>query len=80
LELLLGSVFDSFSCGRDRVIILWNLQSGTTVRTLPVFESLEGLILLPQKFRLPGYKKKIKGGIHVAAAGERGIYHKRLWI
>ncbi|PNF27952.1 Transducin beta-like protein 3, partial [Cryptotermes secundus] len=65
------------SCGRDRVIILWDLPSGTTVRTLPVFEGLEGLVLLPPKFRLPGFKKKVKGGIHVAAAGERGVV--RIW-
>jgi len=51
---------------------LWDLSSGSTVRTLPVFEGLEGLVLLPHKFRLPGHKKSLKGGIHVAAAGERG--------
>jgi hypothetical protein len=39
-----------------------------------VFEGLEGLVLLPHKFRLPGHKKKLKGGIHIAAAGERGMY------
>jgi hypothetical protein len=50
------------------------------VRTLPAFEGLEGLVLLPQKFRLPGFKKKVKGGIHIAAAGERGIYHIRVRI
>lgn len=69
---------DCFSCGRDRVIILWDLPSGTTVRTLPVFEGLEGLVLLPHKFRFPGFKKKVKGGIHIAAAGERGIYRIRV--
>jgi len=62
-----------FSCSRDRVIILWDLSSGSTVRTLPAFEGLEGLVLLPHKFRLPGHKKALKGGIHIAAAGERGI-------
>jgi hypothetical protein len=71
-QLLSSSVVDPFSCGRDRVIILWDLLSGTTVRTLPVFEGLEGLVLLPHKFRLPGCKKKVKGGIHIASAGERG--------
>lgn len=65
------------SCSRDRVIILWDLSSGSTVRTLPVFEGLEGLVLLPHKFRLPGHKKSLKGGIHIAAAGERGVV--RIW-
>ncbi|KAJ4446143.1 hypothetical protein ANN_12835 [Periplaneta americana] len=64
-------------CGRDRVIILWDLSSGESIRTLPAFEGLEGLVLLPAKFRIPGQAKKIKGGIHVASAGERGVV--RIW-
>lgn len=71
---------DCFSCGRDRVVILWDLSSGNTVRTLPVFEGLEGLVLFPPKFRLPGHKKKLRGGIHVATAGERGMYLITLWM
>ncbi|KAJ9593229.1 hypothetical protein L9F63_015228, partial [Diploptera punctata] len=65
------------SCSRDRVIILWDLSTENSIRTIATFECLEGLILLPQKFRLPSHKKKIKEGIHVASAGEKGVI--RVW-
>lgn len=65
------------SCGRDRVIIVWDLSTASSLRTIPAFECLEGLVLLPQKFKLPNHDKKIKEGIHVASAGEKGII--RIW-
>lgn len=61
------------SSGRDRVLILWDIILGKIVRTLPIYESIEGAVLLPIKFQLPDIKiKKSDGGIHVACAGEKG--------
>ncbi|PSN41585.1 Transducin beta-like protein 3 [Blattella germanica] len=62
------------SCSRDRVIILWDLSTGNAERTIPAFECLEGVILLPKKFKLPDGSKKIKHGIHVATAGEKDMF------
>lgn len=61
------------SSGRDKVIILWNIkENGSIVRTVPVYESIEGVFLLP----LNNAEKLIKGyqsnGIYVAAGGEKG--------
>lgn len=61
------------SSGRDRVLILWDIDQGKAIRTLPVYESLEGSVILPIKFQLPDIKvKKSSGGVYVACAGEKG--------
>nr|CAD7264084.1 unnamed protein product [Timema shepardi] len=57
------------SCGRDKVVIVWDIVRGVKERTLPVYESLECVVILPTKFSLPGHT--VKGGIHIATAGER---------
>jgi len=35
------------SCGRDKVVILWNLEDHSRVKTVPVFDSMEGIALVP---------------------------------
>ncbi|XP_066997395.2 transducin beta-like protein 3 [Anabrus simplex] len=66
----------AISCGRDRVMILWDLQKYAAVRTLPAYESLEGMVLLSDTLSLLGQKES-EEGIHVATAGERGVI--RVW-
>lgn len=61
------------SCGRDKVVMLWDLDAKTCLKTLPVFESLEGVVCLPNKFELPGLGE-ISGGVHVATVGEKGNF------
>nr|CAD7410391.1 unnamed protein product [Timema poppensis] len=63
------------SCGRDKVVIVWDIVRGVKERTLPVYESLECVVILPTKFSLPGHT--VKGGTHIATAGERGVL--RVW-
>ncbi|XP_049802000.1 transducin beta-like protein 3 [Schistocerca nitens] len=63
------------SCGRDKILILWDVDKECSVRTVPVYESLESLVLLPQKFSLPNLA--IEKGIHIATAGEKGKV--RVW-
>nr|CAD7430284.1 unnamed protein product [Timema monikensis] len=60
---------------RDKVVIIWDIVRGVKERTLPVYESLECVVILPTKFSLPGHT--VKGGIHIATAGERGVL--RVW-
>lgn len=62
------------SSGRDRVLILWDLNESKALRTVPVYESIEAMIMLPPTFRVPNFKKKLEtDGIYVACAGEKGI-------
>lgn len=61
------------SSGRDRVLILWNLNEGRALRTVPVYEGLEGCVILPTTFKIPNFTKKLETeGIYVACAGEKG--------
>lgn len=68
------------SCGRDKVVILWDLQSKKQLKTVALYESLEAMVLLPEQgFFLHGSKNK-EGGTHVipdgkacvAVGGEKG--------
>lgn len=62
------------SSGRDRVLILWNLNESKALRTVPVYESIEATLLLPTSFKIPNFKKKVETeGIYIACAGEKGI-------
>lgn len=62
------------SSGRDRVLILWNLNESKALRTVPVYESIEATVLLPISFKIPNFKKKVEmEGIFVACAGEKGV-------
>lgn len=62
------------SSGRDRVLILWNLNESKALRVVPVYESIEATILLPATFKIPNFKKKLETeGIYVACAGEKGV-------
>lgn len=68
------------SCGRDKVVILWDLLSKKQLKTVALYESLEAMVLLPEEgFFLHGSKHK-SGGTHVipdgkacvAVGGEKG--------
>ena len=62
------------SSGRDRVLILWNISSQSSVRVLPVYEEIEDIFIIPENVAVPvPFHNKNKDVIHVAAAGEKGI-------
>ncbi|XP_029172388.1 transducin beta-like protein 3 [Nylanderia fulva] len=65
------------SSGRDKVLILWDISSATSVRVLPVYEGIEGaFIILPQS--LPAFIKSYNDDdIYIASAGEKGIV--KIW-
>ncbi|XP_066262557.1 transducin beta-like protein 3 [Euwallacea similis] len=64
------------SCGRDKVIVLWQFYNGVPLKTIAVYEVVEAIISLPIKFKLPGFKSE-PDGLYVASAGEIGVV--RVW-
>lgn len=62
------------SSGRDRVLILWKLNESKALKVIPVYESIEAALILPQTFKIPNFTKKFETeGIYVACAGEKGV-------
>ena len=33
----------AISCGRDKVVILWSLETGDKIKTIPVSDAVEGM-------------------------------------
>ncbi|XP_050463329.1 transducin beta-like protein 3 [Cataglyphis hispanica] len=65
------------SSGRDKVLILWDISSRTSIRVLPVYEVIEGAFIISHK-SLPGFIKLHKNDdIYVASAGEKGVV--KIW-
>uniref|UniRef100_A0A2K6S5U8 Transducin beta like 3 n=1 Tax=Saimiri boliviensis boliviensis TaxID=39432 RepID=A0A2K6S5U8_SAIBB len=63
------------SSGRDKICIIWDLQSHQATRTVPVFESVETAVLLPEE---PASELGVKSpGLHFLTAGDQGIL--RVW-
>ncbi|KAL9692624.1 hypothetical protein quinque_005543 [Culex quinquefasciatus] len=60
------------SAGRDKILVLWDYDTQQSVKTIPVYESLESVIVLPDGIRVNGQKLK-KGKIYAACAGEEGL-------
>ncbi|XP_015112671.1 transducin beta-like protein 3 [Diachasma alloeum] len=66
------------SSGRDKVLILWDLDKGVSLRTLPVYESIEGLFIMPPASPFPAQKTPASDDeILVSAGGEKGAI--RIW-
>ncbi|KAJ8253903.1 hypothetical protein COCON_G00205150 [Conger conger] len=64
------------SSGRDKICTVWDLKSREVVRTVPVYEAVEAVVLLPEggDFSQIGVKTK---GLHFITAGSKGVL--RLW-
>ncbi|XP_011308601.1 transducin beta-like protein 3 [Fopius arisanus] len=66
------------SSGRDKVLILWDLEKGLSLRTLPVYESLEGVFIIPSTSNFSKQKTpKREDEILVGSGGEKGII--KIW-
>ncbi|XP_074135663.1 transducin beta-like protein 3 [Sminthopsis crassicaudata] len=63
------------SSGRDKICTVWDLKTRTSVKTVPVFESVESVVLLP-KGEAPALGVN-SSGLHFLTAGERGVL--RVW-
>ncbi|XP_044272735.1 transducin beta-like protein 3 [Tribolium madens] len=62
--------------GRDKVIILWQFNQIKALKTIPLYEAVEVIIGLPEKFKLPDFKSDLDC-IYVASGGENGLV--RVW-
>lgn len=61
------------SCSRDKVLILWNLVTGKRERTVPAYECLEGVVVLPAVgTKLPDDVRFDAARVYAASAGENG--------
>lgn len=64
-----------YSSGRDQVLILWDLEKKVSLKTLPIFECIEGAFFLPEITKIP--VSKTSESIYAACAGEKG--HVKIW-
>ncbi|XP_049280473.1 transducin beta-like protein 3 [Anopheles funestus] len=60
------------SSGRDKILILWNFDTQQALKTIPVYEALESVVVLPVGIKIGGIKLK-KGKIYAACGGEDGL-------
>lgn len=66
------------SSSRDKVLILWDYEKGSQLRTIPVYEAIEACKMLPYGLTLPnGVKLNDNSKFYVASAGEEGIV--KIW-
>lgn len=69
-----------FSCGRDKVVILWDLETRKLLKTVALYDCLESMVVLPKKGFYLHLKENDSGayltpnGVCVAAGGENGNY------
>jgi U3 small nucleolar RNA-associated protein 13 len=62
------------SSSRDKVLILWDFENGKQLRTVPVYEGIECVMVLPHHLQLPnGVETSDESKVYVACAGEEGI-------
>ncbi|XP_029433433.1 transducin beta-like protein 3 isoform X2 [Rhinatrema bivittatum] len=64
------------SSGRDKVCTVWDLKTQKPKRTIPVYESVEAAVVLPEsgESQPPGVQNQ---GLHFITAGSKGIL--RIW-
>ncbi|KAL2299100.1 hypothetical protein Nmel_014716 [Mimus melanotis] len=62
------------SSGRDKICMVWDLDTRQSKRTVPVYETVEAAVLLPEEgdFSQLGVKKQ---GLHFVTAGSKGECH-----
>ena len=74
-----------YTAGRDKVINIWRLPTGTLVRTIPVYEAVESMAVLPSLAAASAslvpvaeeYRKEHAHEPHLLTGGDRGLI--RVW-
>ncbi|KAA8585048.1 hypothetical protein FQN60_003742 [Etheostoma spectabile] len=64
------------SSGRDKICTVWDLKTQKAKRTVPVYEAVEGVVLLPEDKDLSEIGVKSKD-LHFITAGSKGVL--RVW-
>ncbi|KAK3588773.1 hypothetical protein CHS0354_003009 [Potamilus streckersoni] len=65
-----------FSSGRDGIVAVWEASSLTVKKTIPVFENVESLVLLPEGCDFPDLNVS-QDAVHFITAGSKGVL--RVW-
>ncbi|XP_070581106.1 transducin beta-like protein 3 isoform X2 [Ptychodera flava] len=63
------------SCGRDSVVVVWDLTNNTAKKTIPVYETVEGVMSLPSK--MYNSVSANESDLHFITAGSKGVL--RVW-
>jgi hypothetical protein len=69
-----------YSCGRDKVVILWDLETRKQLKTVALYDCIESMVVLPKKgFYLQFSEHKTgaymtPSGVSVVVGGENGNY------
>ena len=61
------------SASRDKVLILWSIESGSQIRVVPTYECIEGVVAISSQLKLPDSVRLKSDKIYAAAAGENGL-------
>uniref|UniRef100_A0AAX7VDU2 U3 small nucleolar RNA-associated protein 13 C-terminal domain-containing protein n=1 Tax=Astatotilapia calliptera TaxID=8154 RepID=A0AAX7VDU2_ASTCA len=64
------------SSGRDKICTVWDLKTRKAKRTVPVYEAVEGVVILPGSTDLAEIRVKSKD-LHFITAGSKGVL--RVW-
>ncbi|XP_059204827.1 transducin beta-like protein 3 [Centropristis striata] len=64
------------SSGRDKICTVWDLKTQKAKRTVPVYEAVEGVVVLPEDEDLSQIGVKSKD-LHFITAGSKGVL--RVW-
>ena len=64
------------SSGRDNVINLWDLSNRKLSKTIPSFESIESIFMLPENISIPN-KTSAENGKYFLTCGHKGII--KIW-
>ncbi|XP_035695414.1 transducin beta-like protein 3 isoform X2 [Branchiostoma floridae] len=61
------------SSGRDNIVSMWDITKFQVLKTIPVFESVESLVLLPEHQSFPNLCAQKEDGLHFVTAGSKGV-------
>uniref|UniRef100_A0A3Q3BNA9 Transducin beta like 3 n=1 Tax=Kryptolebias marmoratus TaxID=37003 RepID=A0A3Q3BNA9_KRYMA len=64
------------SSGRDKICTVWDLKTRKAKRTVPVYEAVEGVVVLPENTDLSQIGVRTKD-LHFITAGSKGVL--RVW-
>ncbi|KAM9780107.1 transducin beta-like protein 3 [Neosynchiropus ocellatus] len=64
------------SSGRDKICTVWDLKEKKARRTVPIYETVEGVVMLPAKKNLSQIGVKSEN-LHFITAGSKGVL--RVW-
>ncbi|GAB6032629.1 Transducin (beta)-like 3 [Chamberlinius hualienensis] len=68
---------EMLSSGRDQIIIIWNIETFVSLRTFPVYETVETVFVLPPLKPFPEIGADSKTAQYFVTSGSKGVL--RVW-